>query len=334
MNTNLLNIVKQISAQYGESILDNPNRLKAVFSDRAKDEPKPLRMAFGRCVENGAYGAMKTAPDAAERASRKRIIAQRLRDEQGIDSTFSHEAMDILETVMYGTAGAAQAAFPPTPPPAQYRQSTPPAYQQPYQQAAPPRTPPASHTAPVHHTPPASHTAPVHHTPPASYTPPAPPTPFTPPVPPPQSPYRQPYPVPAAKSHTLRNVLIAVAAVAVVAVIAGIFLFLPQFDTALKNTALEIAYELDSEAFEGYDPGEGITHYYFIPVTSLEALGMGILMLFGGNYDGYVTSYDTDSGIIKARNAGYYAKYGIMVYREYNQRSGEIIIAPAAVTSE
>jgi hypothetical protein len=53
MNAALLNIVKQIIAGYGEGILAHPKRLKAFFSDLAKDEPKPLRIAFGRCIEVG-----------------------------------------------------------------------------------------------------------------------------------------------------------------------------------------------------------------------------------------------------------------------------------------
>ena len=114
MNINLLNIVKQIIAANGEGILSEPARLKALFSDLAKDEPKPLRVAFGRCIQNGAYIALKTAPDAADRASRKATIAQRLRDEQGLDMALCTEALDILEAVLYGSA---QAAY--TPPPGQ-----------------------------------------------------------------------------------------------------------------------------------------------------------------------------------------------------------------------
>jgi hypothetical protein len=64
MNTNLLNIVKQITAEHGEAALADPQRVKAFFGDLAKDEPKPLRLAFGRCIEAGAYAALKTAPDA------------------------------------------------------------------------------------------------------------------------------------------------------------------------------------------------------------------------------------------------------------------------------
>ena len=104
MNTNLLSIVKQITAQYGEDVLDDARRLKALFGDLAKDEPKPLRMAFGRCLEAKAYTALKTAPDAAERALRKASIAQRVRDEHGIDPALSAEALDILEAALFGEA--------------------------------------------------------------------------------------------------------------------------------------------------------------------------------------------------------------------------------------
>jgi ribosomal protein L40E len=104
MNTNLLNIVKQIITGYGEAVLADPQRLKAFFSDFAKEEPKPLRIAFGRCIEAKAYEALKTAPDAAERAERKAIIAQRMRDEHGLDTALCGEALDILDAALYGTS--------------------------------------------------------------------------------------------------------------------------------------------------------------------------------------------------------------------------------------
>jgi hypothetical protein len=100
MNTNVVHIVKQIIADNGEAVLNDPKRLKAFFSDLAKDEPKPLRTAFGRCIEAGAYAALKDAPDAAERAERKAAIAQRLRDEHGLDITLCGEALDILEAAL------------------------------------------------------------------------------------------------------------------------------------------------------------------------------------------------------------------------------------------
>ena len=101
MNTNLLKVVKEIISQYGEEVLEDPRRLKAFFGDLAKDEPKPLRLAFGRCVEEGAYNALKSAADAAERAERKVSITQRVLDEHGLAPTLSAEALDILEAALF-----------------------------------------------------------------------------------------------------------------------------------------------------------------------------------------------------------------------------------------
>ncbi|GMO66150.1 MAG: hypothetical protein Ta2A_14210 [Treponemataceae bacterium] len=114
MNTNLLAVVKQIVADYGENILENPQRLKSFFGDLAKDEPKPLRIAFGACVEAGAYNALKTAQDAAERASRKAAIAQRVRDDAGLDVALCAEALDILEAAICVTATAASPSALPS----------------------------------------------------------------------------------------------------------------------------------------------------------------------------------------------------------------------------
>jgi flagellar FliL protein len=106
MNTNLLNVVKRIAAEHGEGILGDPQRLKAFFGDLAKDEPKALRVAFGRCIEAGAYTALKTAPNQSERAERKAAIAQRVRDEQGLDIALCVEALDILEAALFGVPSA------------------------------------------------------------------------------------------------------------------------------------------------------------------------------------------------------------------------------------
>jgi hypothetical protein len=136
MNTNVLAIIKHIIAANGERILADPARLKPLFLDLAKDEPKPLRAAFGRGLEAGAYMALKTAPGTAERAVRKAAITRRLRDDHGLDISFCAEALDILEAALYGTASAAQQSqFTPQPAPFQ----APPVqrYQPPYQQPAP-----------------------------------------------------------------------------------------------------------------------------------------------------------------------------------------------------
>jgi hypothetical protein len=107
MNTNLVNIVKRITVEHGEAVLNDPARLKAFFSDLAKDEPKPLRIAFGRCIEVGAYDALKTEPDTVGRAERKAAIAQRLRDEHGLDITLCGEALDVLEAALFEEKKAA-----------------------------------------------------------------------------------------------------------------------------------------------------------------------------------------------------------------------------------
>ena len=98
--------------EQGDAILGDPQRLKAMLRDLAKDEPPALRRAFGCCIETGAYAVLKNARDAAVRASRKETIAQRLHDDQGLDIPVCAEALNILEAALYG------AANPPLQPPA------------------------------------------------------------------------------------------------------------------------------------------------------------------------------------------------------------------------
>ena len=135
MNTNLLNIVKRIIAENGERILADPARLKALFADLAKDEPKPLRVAFGRGIESGAYTALKTARDPGERAARKAAIAARLRDEHGLDLALCAEALDMLEAALYGETAAASTPSPGQPP--YYQGGSPPPYPAPPNVATP-----------------------------------------------------------------------------------------------------------------------------------------------------------------------------------------------------
>jgi formylglycine-generating enzyme required for sulfatase activity len=103
-------MVKQIAAEYGEDVLGDSTRLKAFFRDPAKDGSKPLSIAFGRCIEQGAYNALKTAAIPDERRRRKVAIAQRVRDEQGIDITLCGEALDLLEAALFGETSTAQPA--------------------------------------------------------------------------------------------------------------------------------------------------------------------------------------------------------------------------------
>jgi hypothetical protein len=136
MNTSFLAIIKRITAEQGEGILGDAARLKSFIKDYAQSEPQPLRLAFGRAVEAGAYNALKSAPSAAERASRKAAIAQNLHNNYWLDPALCAEALDILEAALTGGGGG-------TPPPqyqqSQYQQSAqPPQYQAPPPQYQPP----------------------------------------------------------------------------------------------------------------------------------------------------------------------------------------------------
>ena len=104
MNTNLLNIVKRIIAEQGEDILGNPQRLKAFFMDYAKDEPKSERVAFGRCIEMGAYGELKNTGSADARERKKEVLADQLHTKTGIDKRQCADALDLLEAVVFGEA--------------------------------------------------------------------------------------------------------------------------------------------------------------------------------------------------------------------------------------
>ena len=87
MNTNLLEIIKWIIAKNGEDILDDPARLKSIFADFAKDEPKEERIAFGRCIEMGCYRELKRAQTENERLQIKTNLISRLQSNTGITIT-------------------------------------------------------------------------------------------------------------------------------------------------------------------------------------------------------------------------------------------------------
>jgi len=101
MNTNLLAIVKQIVETQGEEILSEPQRMKAFFSDLAKDEPKPERIAFGRCLEYGFAQILKNVA-VTEREKCKQELAKRLRDEEGLDLTLCENSLELLSAVLFG----------------------------------------------------------------------------------------------------------------------------------------------------------------------------------------------------------------------------------------
>ncbi|MDR2596126.1 MAG: hypothetical protein LBC76_02275 [Treponema sp.] len=103
MNANLLKILKQIIASHGENILSDPQRLKAVFSDFAKNEPKEDRVAFGRSIEQGFYQKLKqTSP--TDRANVKASMISQLQTLTGYDTARCTSAINLLETLLSSVA--------------------------------------------------------------------------------------------------------------------------------------------------------------------------------------------------------------------------------------
>jgi hypothetical protein len=151
MNQNFAGIIRRIAAEQGEAILAEPQRLKAYVSDYAKNEAPAERLAFGRCIEYGAYSVLKTAPD---RAAVKAALARKVHDGEGLDIALCQNALDALEAALFGavSGGRPPAASPPPQGPACQQgpyQQPPPVYQQQIQPPQPypqpyPQPPPAA----------------------------------------------------------------------------------------------------------------------------------------------------------------------------------------------
>jgi hypothetical protein len=101
MNASLLNIVKSIVAEQGEGVLSEPRRISAFFSDLAKDEPKPQKNAFVKCLEHGFAQILKNAFEQ-DRPLCKQELAQRLHDEEGLDPALCADTLELLATVLFG----------------------------------------------------------------------------------------------------------------------------------------------------------------------------------------------------------------------------------------
>jgi hypothetical protein len=102
MNTTFVNIIKQIASQQGEAILGDAARLKLFVSKYAKNEPKEIRLAFGRCIEQGYYRVLKQTSTPLERQQLKQKIAQQMHNISKLELPLCTEAVDILEAVLYG----------------------------------------------------------------------------------------------------------------------------------------------------------------------------------------------------------------------------------------
>jgi DNA-directed RNA polymerase subunit RPC12/RpoP len=101
MNVNLLNIVNRIVAEQGEGILADARRLFPFFADYAKNEYKEERVAFGRCIEYGAYQVLKNTRSADERQRVKATLADQINAKTGVDRKRCADALDLLEAVIF-----------------------------------------------------------------------------------------------------------------------------------------------------------------------------------------------------------------------------------------
>jgi hypothetical protein len=99
MNINLLNAVKQIIAQNGAEILDNPKRTRAFLDDFAAKEPKAERNTLINCLQYGFYVKLQKTT-AEERPLLKNHLARWLYDEHGTEPALSRAALDLLEATL------------------------------------------------------------------------------------------------------------------------------------------------------------------------------------------------------------------------------------------
>jgi len=101
MNTNLLNVIKEIIEKNGNAILSDPKRVSAFFADLARDEPKPQKNALVKCLEHGFAQTLKDV-SAQDRELCKQRLAQRLHDEEGLDLSLCGETLELLSAVLFG----------------------------------------------------------------------------------------------------------------------------------------------------------------------------------------------------------------------------------------
>jgi hypothetical protein len=129
MNTAFVNIIKRIIAEQGESILANPQQLKGFVADYAKNEPKEDRLAFGRCIEAGAYAQLKNTRTEAERRQVKAALLPRIRQTSGLGAAQCSAALDALEAALFGIPQSVSQPQYQSPPRYQHSQSSRQAYQ-------------------------------------------------------------------------------------------------------------------------------------------------------------------------------------------------------------
>jgi hypothetical protein len=100
MNTDPLSVIKTLIADQGESVLADARRVRGYLSDFAADISRARKNALVKCLEYGLYAELKNAP-VESRAAVKNRLAQKLRDEEGLDLALCAGAMDLLEAAAF-----------------------------------------------------------------------------------------------------------------------------------------------------------------------------------------------------------------------------------------
>jgi hypothetical protein len=139
MNTNLMAIIKRITAEQGEAILGDPARLKPFIKDYGQNVPQDERRAFGRCIEAGAYVGLKNTHTREERRQVKAAFLPHIQAASGLPAAQCKDALDVLEAALFGLPAAAQPQTAPSIPRPQPSYTSLPVY------ASPPPPPVKKH---------------------------------------------------------------------------------------------------------------------------------------------------------------------------------------------
>ncbi|MCL2823738.1 MAG: zinc-ribbon domain-containing protein, partial [Polyangiaceae bacterium] len=103
MNINLISIARQFFAQYSDSF-DDPKRMNAIFMDCSAGESRAHRVAFGRYLEIRCYRALKFAESASDRRILKKVLADQLHAQSGIDIEMCAETLDTLDSAVFSSS--------------------------------------------------------------------------------------------------------------------------------------------------------------------------------------------------------------------------------------
>jgi len=107
VNIDLLNVVKQIVAERGETILSEPGMVKALLLDLVRDVPKSQRNALIKCLEYKFVQTLRNV-NKAERANCKQRLAEKLHKEEGLDVGLCGDTVELLARVLFGKTNIAK----------------------------------------------------------------------------------------------------------------------------------------------------------------------------------------------------------------------------------